>query len=222
MDKTIQIHKDSNEVLYLISNDERLRIINFIGDLELVIHTDYFISLCKLIIGQQLSLITASTIWDRVLALCSDINPHVIIGMSEDILRSIGISRAKIQYIKNLAIAINEKYLDLNNIDNLDNDEIIDKLISIKGIGRWTAEMFLIFSLGRLDVFSAGDGSIKRAINWLYSRYTPIDNNKLIEISSKWSPYRTIASLYLWELIDKGIITRYKNYEEFKFNNEKL
>lgn len=97
----------------------------------------------------------------------------------------------------------------------MSNNEAINNLTDIKGIGKWTAEMFLIFSLGREDVFSNGDVGLRRAIAWLYNKGENVDSSTIDNITEKWKPYRSIAFLYLWEIVNSGLINKYKDFEEF-------
>jgi len=96
--------------------------------------------------------------------------------------------------------------LELDKLHQFDDDEILRQLTKVKGIGPWTAEMFLIFSMGRSDVFSVGDGGLQRAVKWLYELDEIPAKDELIRISSRWKPYRTIAALYLWRAIDEKMI----------------
>ncbi len=191
----------------LCSSDPRLGLlIKTIGDYELNLRTDYFPSLVRSIIGQQLSVVVAQTIWKRAKAICTDVTPPVIASLNDDDLKKIGLSGRKINYIKDLSQRVLDGEIRLDGLDMLPDDEIIAQLVKIKGIGRWTAEMFLIFSLGRLDVLSLGDLGLKRSIQWLYGlKKSPAERTMKL-YAKKWMPYRTVASLYLWEVINRGLI----------------
>ncbi len=136
-------------------------------------------------------------------------------------LHNIGISKSKTSYIKNLSFQILNKTIDLDALIKTENaDEIFKNLISIKGIGPWTAEMFLIFSLGRLNILSYKDIGLKRAIKWLY-KLDNYPNDEFLEyLSNKWSPYQTVASFYLWEVINQGFI-KYSCIEDIIMYNKK-
>lgn len=221
MHRIIELNTHSLEITFLASQDKILgEIISFFGNYELHLRTDYFNSLAKSIVGQQLSVKAAQTIWGRLEELCSTVSPEKILEQSEDLLRSIGVSRAKAQYLKNLSIAVSNGDTCLEDLDKLRDEEIINLLTSIKGIGNWTAEMFLIFSLGRLDVFSHGDVGLKRAMSWLYNKGETIDSNKIVKITDAWKPYRSVASLYLWEIINSGLLNKYRDFEEFLLMEE--
>lgn len=196
-------------MLHLSNKDPILgKLISHIGDYELEINKNYFVRLISSIIGQQLSVKAADTIFTRVKNLCGEITPQNILSIDDDKLRSTGVSRPKIKYIKHLSEEVINNRIDLNNLIFLSDEEVISELTKIKGIGRWTAEMFLIFSLGRLDVFSTADVGLRRAIKWLYNSDDSFDISILNEIIDNWKPYRSIASLYLWEVINIGLINK--------------
>ena len=164
----------------------------------------YFKSLIKLIIYQQLSIKSARKIYGRLIDLFQsrEINPNNFKSFSMVQLQEIGISKPKIHYMNEIADTFikNDSFLD--NIDKVSNEKIINNLVQIKGVGPWTAEMFLMFTLQRLDVFSIKDLGIKKGIQKLFKLDCIPTDEFMIEKSKLWSPYRTIACLYLWKLID--------------------
>lgn len=166
---------------------------------------DYFINLVELIISQQLSGKAAETIFKRFKKIFKNtqINPKEVLEIPDQKIRECGISFSKVKYIKNLAQTVLNKEIDLNKLECLSDTEVINCLVKLNGIGRWTAEMFLMFSLNRKDVFSSGDLGIQNAIKKIYKLETKPNKEKLIEISSKWSPYRTYASRILWKSLEK-------------------
>ena len=165
----------------------------------------YFTSLISTIIGQQLSNKVADVIWRRFQYMVGeDITPEKVLEINDDSYRCIGISYAKTTYIKNIAHAIKSEQLTTTKFPIMADEEIINQLIQIKGIGRWTAEMFLIFSLGRENIFSSSDGGLERAINILYGNGNELSKKEHLTISDKWKPYKSIASLYLWKSLDNG------------------
>lgn len=166
---------------------------------------NYFESLANAIISQQLSGKAASTIIKRFKALFPQDKfplPAQVLAKSHEELRSVGVSGSKASYIKNLAAAFEDGSLDFKHVHKKTDEEIIEMLVKIKGLGRWTAEMFLIFSLGRPDVFSFGDLGLRNAVKKLYRLRTDPSPKKLKQLSSRWQPYRTTASLYLWASLD--------------------
>ncbi len=168
-------------------------------------HTRYFESLVDAIISQQLSGKAAETIGKRFKALFSKTkfpSPAEVLAKSDEELRAVGISGSKANYIKNIARAMENGSLNFRRISKMTDEEIIAMLTAIKGIGRWTAEMFLIFSLGRPDVFSFGDLGLRNAVKKLYGLRQDPSIQKLKTLSAKWRPYRTTASLHLWGSLD--------------------
>jgi len=163
-----------------------------------------FLDLVETIIGQQLSVKAARTIISRFFELFSDkneITPEKILDLDKEILRSKGISYQKISYLQSLSTYVLEGKLKLNLLDKLPDEEIKKELIQVKGIGEWTAEMFLIFSLAHPDTFSLGDLGLRTAIGKLYG-IDREDKEKILAISKKWQPYRSTACLYLWSSLD--------------------
>lgn len=165
---------------------------------------DYFQSLAKYIIYQQLSIIAARKIYERFIFLFDNnsITPKNFKKKSIISLRNIGISKSKIMYITEVANIFIDDCFFLSNINNLKNKDIINILTSIKGVGPWTANMFLMFTMHRLDIFAVNDLGIKKGIQRLFKLNDLPSNDFMLKISDKWSPYRTIACLYLWKIID--------------------
>ena len=165
--------------------------------------TDPFTQLCREIITQQLSTKVAHVIFSRFIELFPDKKPQPkeLLEIPDQKIRDIGSSWAKVKYLKDLAQKVNSGQLDLSTFDKLNDEEIIENLTKVKGIGRWTAEMFLIFHLGREDIFSHGDLGLKRAIEKIYHLQDPT-TDKIEEITSKWSPFRSYASKILWRSLD--------------------
>jgi len=159
--------------------------------------------LIRSIVNQQLSSKAAATIYGRFLKLLPNgaVVPREILKLSDDELRSAGLSRPKIKYITGICEGVSNNDLDLSLLTNKPDEEVIVELVRLKGVGRWTAEMILIFSLGRTDIFSLGDIGLRNAVAKLYH----IDRDNLVEverISLNWSPYRTYASRLLWESLN--------------------
>ncbi|MBI2404584.1 DNA-3-methyladenine glycosylase 2 family protein [Candidatus Gottesmanbacteria bacterium] len=165
---------------------------------------DYFSDLVEAIICQQLSDKAGATIFGRFQKLFpkEKITPEQVLSLTDLAIRNVGSSWSKVRYIKNIAQATVDNTLNLNAIDTLTNEEIIKELTKIKGIGPWTAEMFLMFTLGREDVFSHGDLGLNRAIQNLYHFKKEPTRKQIEKISRKWSPYRTWACLLLWRTLD--------------------
>jgi DNA-3-methyladenine glycosylase II len=208
MRKVFRTEPDINNELILLDPVLK-KIINACGPLEVELSTDYFSFLSRSIIGQQLSNKVAFVIWNRLLSLMDgEPSPQKLISLEDEKLSEIGVSYSKIGYLKNLSSAVLNNEICLDNLEGIENEEIVKNLTKVKGIGQWTAEMFLIFCLGRRDVFSLGDGGLQRSIKWLYRLDEVPKRKQLMQISEKWKPYRTFASLYLWEAINKNLINR--------------
>lgn len=163
--------------------------------------SQYAEELFSSIVSQQLSTKAAATIWRRFADLVGDpSHPEIVKNFDIESLRTIGLSRQKASYILDIAKGTSDGTVRLDHLDELDDDAVITELIQLKGVGRWTAEMFLIFTLGREDVFSIGDLGLRNAANKLYNRELSLTD--LTELSQKWSPYRSTASLLLWHSLD--------------------
>lgn len=201
-------HQDMDAVQYLMASDARLAaLIKEIGDYALVLREDYFASLARAIIGQQLSVKAAETIWKRTVHLCGGrVGPEVLTELAEEQLRGAGLSKAKVSYLRDLQQKILGGELCLREICQLPDEEVVAALTRVKGIGRWTAEMFLIFSLGRLNVWAVDDVGLRRAVKWLYRLAETPAGNEMKSYGTRWSPYSSMASLYLWEAINRGLV----------------
>lgn len=159
-------------------------------------------SLLSCIVGQQLSTKAADTIWNRVKVLLkNDLSPENILKTEDQDMRDAGMSWAKIKYFNGVAEAHKNAQINEAAIRRMSDDAVIAELTKLKGIGRWSAEMILMFTLGRQDVFSLGDLGLRNAIAKLY-KVNRDDLKKLEKISDKWRPYRTIAARYLWMSLD--------------------
>lgn len=170
---------------------------------ELRTRTNHFDSLLRSIINQQLSDRVSEILYERLLALLPNgtLKPEELLKIDDEKIRKAGISYSKIKYMKDLANKIILQEIDLSLISRFEDEKVIQELTKVKGIGRWTAEMFLIFSLARQDIFSHGDLGLRRGIEKLYNLKNP-SIEKVEEISVKWSPYRTYACIILWRSLD--------------------
>lgn len=201
---------DNEKVKYLISTDEKLgKLIRYINKTELILEEDGFKCIVKYIIGQQISDKARETIWQRVCsAFKNEVTPEKIIEINDNELRKVGLSERKINYIKILASAVISEDINFYDFKKLTNEQIIKKLTALKGIGQWTAEMYLIFSLGRENVFSKGDGTVRRTIQWMYDLEKLPSPEILIKYFSSWTQYATIVSSYLWKSIELGLLQK--------------
>ena len=193
-----------------LSKDKKLaRIINGTEPFELKMRRNIPLRLCASIMSQQLSTKVAKVIYHRFLDLYGgeEPSPEEIVQTSAEKLRSIGLSNAKAQYVLNVARFCIDHQLTDRKLKRMENEEIIELLTQIKGVGRWTVEMLLMFTLGREDLFSVDDYGIQMAMKKIYKLD---DSNKkafrekMLKISAKWSPYRTYACLHLWHHKDNA------------------
>jgi DNA-3-methyladenine glycosylase II len=190
---------------YLSQKDSKLAsIIQSIGTYSRKTNVNPFESLLQSIISQQLSGKAAKAIYIRFIDYYNKIlpTPQQIISTPNEILRiQIGLSYKKIEYIKELSSRISNGKLDFSSLINNSDEEIIAELVKVKGIGRWTAEMFLIFCLEREDVIPLGDLGVRKAMQRLYNLPQLPDQSSMLTISLPWRPYRSIATWYLWKSI---------------------
>ncbi len=197
---------------HLTKQDARLApIISRTGPCLLAPHTDYYGSLVDAIISQQLSVKAGDTILARFKDLYDGKlpTPEQILATDIETMRNLGASYAKANYIQDLARHIIDGRLDLTHIASLPNDDIIKQLIAVKGIGEWSTHMFMIFSLGRLDILPVGDLGIRKAVQNVYKLKalpSPAEINAIAK-ANHWQPYATIASWYLWRSLEQPVST---------------
>jgi DNA-3-methyladenine glycosylase II len=164
--------------------------------------SDPFLTLARSIVGQQISVKAAQSVWDKLVLKIGKINPEIIYRSHTITLKSSGLSRQKVIYLKNLSLAFLNKDIKINLWSKMGDEEIIEDLTQIKGIGRWTAEMFLIFNLCRADIFPLDDIGVIKGVCKVYNLKYPLEKKKLIQIGNKWKPYRSVATWYLWRSLD--------------------
>ena len=165
---------------------------------------DAYGSLVRTIVGQQLSTSAARTIYARLTALFGDRapTPTELIAAEEQALREAGLSRQKIRYLRDLATRVHGGELDLHGLRDLSDDEVSEKITAVKGLGRWSADMFLMFHLRRPDVLPVGDLGIRRAVEKEYGLPELPDADDLRTLAAPWRPQRTLACLYLWKTLE--------------------
>lgn len=164
---------------------------------------DHFFNLTRNIIYQQLAGKAASTIFGRFKELVGEITPENVLKIEDQKLRDVGLSWAKVKYVKDLSSKVATGEVVLLNIDLLDNEEVISELTKVKGIGRWTAEMFLLFTLQRENIFSYGDLGLKNGFTKLYGIVDPT-SDQIKRVISRWSPYESYGSIALWHYLDNA------------------
>ena len=172
-------------------------------------HRDHLTTLVAAIVNQQLSTKAAATIFGRFLALFPDqaiAGADGIAALDDRQLRGVGLSRQKVGYLRDLCARIQDGRLRLDELDVIEDEAVIERLTSVKGFGRWTAEMFLMFRLQRPDVLPVGDLGIVKAVQRVYRLRKRPDAKRLIAIGEKWQPYRSVASWYLWRILSLELL----------------
>lgn len=196
---------------HLSKRDRVMRklIANF-GQATLQSRGDAFTTLARSIVGQQISVKAAQSVWDKLLLLLELpvdaqrpwLSAEAVLARSVDQLRSAGLSARKVEYLQDLAGHFAEQKLQPDTWPDLDDETIIEQLVAIRGIGRWTAEMFLIFHLMRANVLPLDDLGLLKAISINYFSGEPVSRAEAREIADAWSPYRTVGTWYLWRSLD--------------------
>jgi 3-methyladenine DNA glycosylase/8-oxoguanine DNA glycosylase len=196
-------------VTYLTRSDPVLaRVIESVGPCRLQLRTEgtHFEALTRSIVFQQLSGKAASTILSRFNDLYPDRRPtpDLVLATADETLRGVGLSRQKIAYMRDLSSKVSSGELPLDAVEAMPDDDLITHLVQVKGIGRWTAQMFLMFRLGRLDVLPVLDLGIQNAVKKAYRMRKRPTPKQLEKIGAKWRPHASVASWYLWRSLENG------------------
>lgn len=197
----------SAAIAHLRNADPRLvPLIEKVGPFALKLHdTTPFESLASAIVYQQLSGKAAATIYGRVVAACGGrVTPQTVLACADSDLRGAGLSFQKIRYIRDLATRADDGSLPLDSLARLPDDEVIEVLTVVKGIGVWTAQMYLMFGLGRPDVLPVADLGIQKGMQQLYRMRAMPDAARMIKVANPWRPFRTAACWYLWRSLELG------------------
>jgi DNA-3-methyladenine glycosylase II len=200
-------------VSYVLEAMEHLRasdpvlapIIDAVGPIEIALRRERFAALSRAIIFQQLAGAAARTIHDRFVALFPGRrfpSPRQVLDASPEDLRRVGLSRQKSLYLRDLAAHIENGTLNFHRFSKMDDEEIIVDLTRVNGIGRWTAEMFLIFFMMRPNILPVDDIGLQRAMGLHYNNGKPLSKLKMRQIANEWQPWRTVATWYLWRSLD--------------------
>ncbi|MDF2804752.1 MAG: DNA-3-methyladenine glycosylase [Anaerocolumna sp.] len=193
------------EIEFLKHKDKKMaEVIEKIGHIHRTVDEDLFSSVIHHIIGQQISTAAQTTIWRRMKENLIDITPNNICSQDISTLQKYGMTYKKAEYIKDFAIKINISEFDLFALANMEDEEVKMELSALKGIGIWTAEMIMLFCLKRPNVFSFGDLAIHRGLRMLY-RHKTIDRERFEKYRKRFSPYGSVASLYLWSIAGGAI-----------------
>jgi DNA-3-methyladenine glycosylase II len=193
---------------HLMKKDRVMRkLIPKFGDACLQSRGDPFVTLARSVVGQQISVAAAQTIWDRFAKLAKGrLLPAKVLKMKVDDMRACGLSARKIEYLVDLALHFDSGALHVKQWENMDDEAIITELIAIRGIGRWTAEMFLIFHLMRPNVLPLDDIGMLRGISENYFSGEPVSRSEAKEVGAGWAPYRSVAVWYLWRSFASGLL----------------
>ncbi|MFI4938821.1 MAG: DNA-3-methyladenine glycosylase family protein [Burkholderiales bacterium] len=186
----------------LMKRDRILRkLIPQFGDLHLTSRGEPFTTLARSIVGQQISVKAADAVWTRFLALCPKCTPAQVLRAGEG-LATCGLSKRKLEYILDLAEHFKAKRLHVDQWTEMEDENVIADLVQIRGIGRWTAEMFLIFHLRRPNILPLDDLGLLKGISLNYFSGEPVSRSDAREVAANWEPWRTVATWYLWRSLD--------------------
>lgn len=164
--------------------------------------SDAFGTLARSIVGQQISVKAAEKVWQKVVVAIPETTPHTVFNSDENTLRACGLSYRKISYLQDLSRHFIDGILEETSWNEMNDESVIAQLTRVKGIGRWSAEMFLIFHMLRSDILPLDDIGLQRAIRMHYNANQPMDKNAMRAIAATWQPWRTVATWYLWRSLD--------------------
>jgi DNA-3-methyladenine glycosylase II len=188
---------------HLVKKDRVMkRLIPQCGDGCLETRGDAFVTLARSIVGQQISVKAAQTVWDRFAVLSRKLTPRNVLKLKVDDMRAAGLSARKVEYLVDLALHFDNGALHVKAWDAMTDDEIVAELIAIRGIGRWTAEMFLIFHLMRPNVLPLDDVGLINGISKNYFSGDVVSRSDAREVAAAWAPYCTVATWYIWRSLD--------------------
>jgi DNA-3-methyladenine glycosylase II len=188
---------------HLVKKDRVMkRLIPQFGDACLQSRGDAFSTLARSIVGQQISVKAAQTVWDRFAKLPRKITPSNVLKLKVDDMREAGLSARKVEYLVDLALHFDSGALHVNQWASMTDDTIIDELVAIRGIGRWTAEMFLIFHLMRPNVLPLDDVGLINGISRNYFSGEAVSRSEAREVAAAWAPYCSVATWYIWRSLD--------------------
>lgn len=163
---------------------------------------DPFRTLARAIVGQQISVKAAQSVWDRVVAAAPTLAPEAVVGLRVRRLRACGLSERKAEYLRDLARHFVDDSMHLDRWPQMDDEAVIAELVQVRGIGRWTAEMFLMFSLLRPNVLPVDDLGLRRAAGRHYFGREDVGADELRALGAQWEPWRSVATWYLWRSLD--------------------
>ena len=188
---------------HLVKKDRVMkRLIPQFGEASLQSRGDAFVTLARSIVGQQVSVKAAQTVWDRFASLPRKITPANVLKLKVDDMRSAGLSARKVEYIVDLALHFDNGALHVKKWSEMTDDAIIEELVAIRGIGRWTAEMFLMFHLMRPNVLPLDDVGLINGISSNYFSGEAVSRSEAREVAAAWAPYCSVATWYIWRSLD--------------------
>ena len=188
---------------HLVKKDRVMkRLIPQFGDACLQSRGDPFITLARSIVGQQISVKAAQSVWDKFALLPRKLTPANVLKLKVDDMRAAGLSARKVEYLVDLSLNFDSGNLQIKKWSEMDDETIIAELIAIRGIGRWTAEMFLIFHLLRPNVLPLDDVGLINGISKNYFSGESVSRSEAREVSAPWAPYRSVATWYIWRSLD--------------------
>ena len=188
---------------HLMRKDRVLKkLIPQFGDAILESRGDAFVTLARSIVGQQISVKAAQSVWDRFAKLSRKLSPAGVLKLKVDDMRAAGLSARKVEYLVDLALHFDSGAVHVNDWQQMDDEAIIAELVAIRGIGRWTAEMFLIFHLMRPNVLPLDDVGLINGISRSYFSGEPVSRSDVREVAQAWQPYCTVATWYIWRSLD--------------------
>ncbi|BFO56159.1 DNA-3-methyladenine glycosylase family protein [Acidovorax sacchari] len=184
---------------HLVKKDRVMkRLIPQLGDVALVARGDAFTTLARSIVGQQVSVASAQKVWDKFAALPRSMTPAAVLKLKVDDMRAAGLSARKVDYLVDLALHFDTGRLHVKDWDAMDDEAIAAELVAIRGIGRWTADMFLIFHLARPNVLPLDDATLLQGISQHYFSGDPVSRSDAREVAEAWKPWCSVASWYIW------------------------
>jgi DNA-3-methyladenine glycosylase II len=178
------------------------RLIPQFGQACLQSRGDAFVTLARSVVGQQISVKAAQTVWDRFALLSDQITPAQVLRLKINDMRAAGLSARKVEYLVDVALHFDSERVHVDAWNGMDDEAIIDELVAIRGIGRWTAEMFLIFHLMRPNVLPLDDVGLINGISKCYFSGDTVSRSDAREVALAWAPYRTVATWYIWRSLD--------------------
>lgn len=182
------------------------RLIPQFGDMHLVGRGEAFITLVRAVIGQQISVKAADAVWQRLLETCPKCTPAQILKVGAAQLATCGLSKRKAEYVMDIAEHFKAKRVHVDKWAEMADEEVIAELVQIRGIGRWTAEMFLIFNLLRPNILPLDDLGLLKGISLNYFSGEPVSRSDAREVAANWEPWRTVATWYLWRSLDAAAV----------------